>query len=155
MRLRGGYFSFSTRFSLFARISYLFFELMSRGRGSFFYRRGGCDFLSDQKVTKESLGAAFDERLRAAGAHRRLAPKPPFYGRRPPEGWEVLSGGLRQDLASFLLRGHRPLQGRNLEVSALYAHRLVWQSCGSWAIDDDRTKQVGRHQAVCVRIARL
>ena len=60
---------------------------LSRCQGEgvhFFNRRGGCYFLLAQKVTKDALGAAFDERLRAAGAHRRLAPKPPFYGGRPP-----------------------------------------------------------------------
>ena len=46
-----------------------------------------CYFLNDQKVTKESLGVAFDERLRAAGAHRRLTPKPPFYEGTP--SWKM------------------------------------------------------------------
>ena len=35
---------------------------------------------------------------------------------------------------------------------ALYGHRLLRQNRGSRAIDDGRTKQVGRHQAVYVRI---
>ena len=39
----------------------------------------GCDFLNDQKVTKESPGDGSDERLRAAGAHSHLSPGPPFY----------------------------------------------------------------------------
>ena len=37
-------------------------------------------------------GAAFDERLRAAGAHRRLAPDPAYEGR-PPENLALASGG--------------------------------------------------------------
>ena len=37
---------------------------------------GAGAFLSDQKGTKESLGAAFDERLRGAGAHRRRSLPP-------------------------------------------------------------------------------
>ena len=39
-----------------------------------------CDFLNDQKVTKESPGDGSDERLRVAGAHSHLSPGPPFYG---------------------------------------------------------------------------
>ena len=39
-----------------------------------------CDFLNDQKVTKESPGDGSDERLRAAGAHSHLSPGPPIYG---------------------------------------------------------------------------
>ena len=39
-----------------------------------------CDFLSDQKVTKESPGDGSDERLRGAGAHSHLSPGPPIYG---------------------------------------------------------------------------
>ena len=61
------------------------------GRGS------GCYFLLAQKVTKDALGAAFDERLRGAGAHRRLAPKPPFT-RACPFGFCVIPGGQSQDL---------------------------------------------------------
>ena len=114
-----------------------------QGEGVYFFnRRGGCNFLSDQKVTKESLGAAFDERLRAAGAHRRLAPKPPFYGGRSSSQSPLCSGHpsmgihhvasllllsppnpLRWALAGtpidpiwfFLPRGHRPLLRQKLE----------------------------------------
>ncbi len=39
----------------------------------------GCDFLSDQKVTKESPGGSFDERLRGAGAHKRRRPPAAFW----------------------------------------------------------------------------
>ena len=47
-------------------------------------------------------------------------------------------------------RGHRPLQSENLEESALYEHRLLWKSCGSWSPDHHRTKQVGMQEAVYV-----
>ena len=40
----------------------------------------GCSFLSDQKGTKESLGVDSGERLRAAGAHSHLPPRPPVTG---------------------------------------------------------------------------
>ena len=46
----------------------------------------GCSFLSDQKGTKESLGVDSGERLRAAGAHSHLPPRPPL--RRTPS-WEI------------------------------------------------------------------
>ena len=156
MRLRGGYFSFSTRFSLFARISYLFFELMSRGKGvHFFTKETSVPFCWPKKEPKRHQGASFDEHLACAGAHRRC-PLDPRLRRTPSWKMGTCVRRLRtQDLASFLPRGHRPLQGRNLKVSALYAHHLVWQSCGSRAIDDDRTKQVGAHQAVYDREQKL
>ena len=47
-------------------------------------------------------------------------------------------------------RGHRPLQSENLEESALYEHRLLWKSCGSWSPDHHRTEQVGMQEAVYV-----
>ena len=40
----------------------------------------GCYFARGGKVSKTPPGTAFDERLRAAGAHRRLVPGPPFTG---------------------------------------------------------------------------
>ncbi|WP_207706676.1 hypothetical protein [Flintibacter sp. KGMB00164] len=45
-------------------------------------------------------------------------------------------------------------------MSTLYGHRLLWQSQGGWAVagkpaDHRRTKQVGKHQAVYSRAARL
>ena len=58
-------------------------------REELFWRRvppcGADSFLSDQKGTKESLGAASGERLRAAGAHSHC-PQTPGYGGRPPGG---------------------------------------------------------------------
>ena len=49
-----------------------------------FFKRRGSYFLLAQKVTKDALGVAFDERYAGGSAHRRLTPKPPFYGGRPP-----------------------------------------------------------------------
>ena len=40
----------------------------------------GCYFLLAQKVTKDALGVAFDERYAGGSAHRRLTPKPPITG---------------------------------------------------------------------------
>ena len=42
----------------------------------------------------------------------------------------------------LLASAHWGLQSENLEYMQLKCHRLVRQSCGSWAIDNDRTKQV-------------
>ena len=42
-----------------------------------------CYFLLAQKVTKDALGDAFGAHPACGGAHRRLAPKPPFYERGP------------------------------------------------------------------------
>ena len=39
-----------------------------------------CDFLNDQKVTKESPGTAFEEHLAYGGVPRRLVPGPLFTG---------------------------------------------------------------------------
>ena len=41
----------------------------------------GCDFLNDQKVTKESPGISFDEHLAFASVHRRRPPDPRLRGR--------------------------------------------------------------------------
>ena len=62
-----------------------------------------CYFLLAQKVTKDAPGAAFDERLRTAGAHRRLAPWTPSYGRRPPGNWHLRPAGKIRTDASFCL----------------------------------------------------
>ena len=40
-------------------------------------------------------------------------------------------------------------------MSALYGHRLLRHNCGSWAIDDGRTKQVGMQEAVYDRSRHL
>ena len=90
-----------------------------------------------------------------AGVHSLLPPAPPVTGDALQLSWQFRPAGKDKTVWSFLPRGHRPLQGRNLKVSALYAHHLVWQSCGSRAIDDDRTKQVGAHQAVYDREQKL
>ena len=64
----------------FCVVSFFFLYLKSSAL------RGGerrCSFLSNQKGTKESPGAASGERLRAAGAHSHC-PRTPGYGERPP-----------------------------------------------------------------------
>ena len=81
----------------------------------FFNRRGGCDFLNDQKVTKESLGASFDEHLACAGVHRRRPLDPRLRG---TPSWRMGTCIRRlrtQDLAFFLPRGHRPLLRQKLK----------------------------------------
>ena len=60
-------------------------------------RRSRCDFLSDQKVTKESPGNGSDERLRVAGAHSHLFPGP-LITKVGHFGLFVISGGQNQDL---------------------------------------------------------
>ena len=59
-----------------------------------------CDFLSDQKVTKESPGNGSEERLRAAGAPSRLFPGP-LVTRVGPFGLLVIPGGQNQVLFPF------------------------------------------------------
>ena len=82
---------------------------------AFLFLGDGCSFLLAQKGTKDALGAAFGEHLRAAGAHRRLAPKPPFYGGRLSLHQAISSGGQNQVGLSFLPRGHWPLPGLKFE----------------------------------------
>jgi hypothetical protein len=80
------------------------------GRG-----RDGCYFLIVQKVTKESLGVAFDERLRAAGAHRRLTPKPPITGDALLEDGHLRPAAPNTRLCILLAPGHRALPGVKFE----------------------------------------
>ena len=80
----------------------------------------GRDFLSDQKVTKESPGDAFDEHLAYASAHRRLSPGPPIFTRACPFGLCVISGGLSFDRASLSTRATGPLCHQNLKAFPLY-----------------------------------
>ena len=89
---------------------------LSRCQGEgvhFFNRRGGCYFLLAQKVTKDALGAAFDERLRPAGAHRRLAPDP-IYGGCLTGGLVMTSRRAKTSSVIPLASAHRGLQGKNL-----------------------------------------
>ena len=58
--------------------------------------KGRCDFLSDQKVTKESPGTAFDEHVACGRAHRRLVPGP-LFTRVGNFGAPVVFGGQNQD----------------------------------------------------------
>ena len=57
--------------------------------GAAYFARGG-------KVGKTPPGTAFDERLRAAGAHRRLVPGP-LFTRAGHFGVPVVFGGQNQD----------------------------------------------------------
>ena len=96
--------------------------------------KGGCYFLNDQKVTKESLGPLPVSTLPAA-VLTVIAPRPPFYGGRPPGRWALASGGSEHKiLHPSCLRDTGPYLVRNLNVSALYGHRLLWQSQDSWAV---------------------
>ena len=96
--------------------------------------RDGCYFLNDQKVTKESLGAASGEHLACGGAHSHCPP-PPVYGGRPPGKWALAPGGSEDKiLQPSCLRDTGPYLVRNLNVSALYGHRLLRQSRGSWSV---------------------
>ena len=52
-----------------------------------------CYFLNDQKVTKESLGAASGERLRGAGAHSHC-PQTPFTGDALLGNWYFHPAGI-------------------------------------------------------------
>ena len=71
------------------------FTLSFRGNGSILGEGNGCYFLLAQKVTKDALGVDSGERLRAAGAHSHLPPRPPFTGA-GHFGWSVSSGGPRR-----------------------------------------------------------
>ena len=70
----------------------------------FFNRRGGCYFLNDQKVTKESPGpppmSAFAERALIGGL-----PRTPFTRDALPVYWAISSGGQNQDRPIFLAPG--------------------------------------------------
>ena len=92
-----------------------------------------CDFLSDQKVTKESPGppsmSAFAERALIGGL-----PRTPLRGGRPPEDLALASGGSEHKTLHPPCPGDTgPCRVRNQEVSALYGHRLLWQNRGSWS----------------------
>ena len=93
------------------------FLSLCQGEGvHFFNRRGGCYFLLAQKVTKDApRGVAPTNTSPQAGVHSHHTPWTPDYGGRPPARFPQLSGGLRQDFAFFLPRGHRPLLRQKLE----------------------------------------
>ena len=64
-----------------------------------------------------------------------VAPWTPGYGGRPPGRWALASGGSEHKiLHPSCLRDTGPYLVRNLNVSALYGHRLLWQSRGSWSV---------------------
>ena len=75
----------------------------------------GCDFLNDQKVTKESPGDGSDERLRAAGAHSHLSPGPPFTGA-GHFGFLVDPGVQNIDQFLFYSRATGPFCYQNLQA---------------------------------------
>ena len=66
--------------------------------------KGGCYFLNDQKVTKESLGPLPVSTLPAA-VLTVIAPRPPFYGGRPPGRWSLASGGSEHKTVRFSCLG--------------------------------------------------
>ena len=96
------------------------------------FQGDGCYFLLAQKVTKDALGAAFGERPAYGGAHRRLAPKPPFT-RAGHFGLLVNPGGQNQDLFPSYSQATGPFCHLNLKGRARYrtppgASLPVW--CG-------------------------
>ena len=84
----------------------------------------GCYFAHGGKVTKTPPGDAFDERLRGAGAHRRLSPGPPFT-RAGHFGLPNCSGGQNQDLFPSYSRPTGAFCHQNLLAYASILHRLV------------------------------
>ena len=100
----------------------------------FLIGEAGVPFCLPKKEPKRHQGASFDEHPACAGVHRRRPLDPRLRGTPSWKMGTCVRRLRRQDLASFLPRGHRPLQSKNLEMSALYEHRLVWQSCGSRAV---------------------
>ena len=85
--------------------------------------RDGCYFLNDQKVTKESLGAASGEHLACGGAHSHC-PQTPITGV-CPFGCFVIPGGLSFDRAALSSRPTGACCRQNLQVTASITHRLV------------------------------
>ena len=98
---------------------------------------GRCYFLLAQKVTKDALGDAFGAHPACGGAHRRLAPKPPFYERGPLR----LGSSFRRAKSrsvSVLFSAHWGLMPSKLQVITFYrtppgASLPVW--CGSRRAD--------------------
>ncbi len=90
-----------------------------------------------------------------------VAPLDPHYGGTP--SCQIVESSRRPEhkiLHPPCPGGTGPYRVRNFKVSTLYGHRLLWQSQGGWAVagkpaDHRRTKQVGKHQAVYSRAARL
>ena len=80
-----------------------------------------------------------------------MPPGPPVTGNALLRDGKFYTAGKIRTGRFFSPRGHRPLQRGNLEVTALYEHRLLWHSRGSWAVagrDHRRTKQVGMQEVV-------
>ena len=94
---------------------------------------GAGSFLRGQKGTKDPLGAASGERLRAAGAHSHC-PQTPITGDALLFSWALSSGVQNQDRLVLLAPGHWALPSEILKVYTLYGHRLLRQSRGSWAV---------------------
>ena len=114
-----------------------------------------------QKGTKKAPGAFFDEHSAYAGVHRRRPLDPRFTGVLYWEPSTCVRRLRTQDHAFFLPRGHWPLPVQNLVEKCVEMTppplakpgRLV-RSCWPRLPDHARTEQVGRHQAVYVRIQR-
>ena len=133
-------------------------------------------------------GDSFNERLRAAGAHRRRPPGPPATGDALLGNWHLRpaapntrpcallasgtqapsssqsplysgrpSMGIRHVASLLLLSPPNPLRWA-LAGTPIKCPRCTDTACSGIAVaagppDHRRTKQVGRHQAVCVRVA--
>ena len=82
------------------------FTLSFRGNGSSLGGGNGCYFLLAQKVTKDALGVDSGERLRAAGAHSHLPPRPPVTGDAFLGTWLKPSGGPKTRSVMPLASAH-------------------------------------------------
>ena len=92
---------------------------------------GAGSFLTVQKGTKDPLGAASGERLRAAGAHSHC-PQTPITGRRLPGRLALASGGSEHKILHPSCLGDTgPYCVKNLNASALYGYRLAGYNHGS------------------------
>ena len=88
------------------------------GRGSALRGKRGCDFLSDQKVTKESLGeSAIGPAAEPPGPPCRLPPDPRFTGDALLGTWLKPSGGKNLSGLLSLPPGHWALPGPKLRRS--------------------------------------
>ena len=98
------------------------------GKVVFLFRPAGfkkrCDFLSDQKVTKESPGTAFDEHVACGRAHRRLVPGP-LFTRAGHFSLMRVPGRQNQDRFPSYSRATGPFCYQNIVVLYSNAHRLV------------------------------
>ena len=125
-----------------------------RGNGSILWEGNGCYFLLAQKVTKDALGVDSGERLRAAGAHSHLPPKPPYLRGTP--SWKIGNFIRRAKTRSVILLASGTQAPTGLKISeylrctdtAYPGKTVAAGQLPRHPPDLRRTKQVGGHQAV-------